>query len=658
MICLFTRLIIVLISCSVVAWSQEPWQAIGPQGGNFRPLVIDPFSSEVVYTISEGAVVFKSIDTGKTWNMLSRPPIAGAIFSGNSLVSDPKNSGVLYLSRNGVFKSVDGGNSWQSFSNGIPGNATVISLTIDRTSNRVLYAGTSDGRGLYKTIDAAVSWQRSDTGLPANRWIRFIAIHPLDNNIIFAGIGDGVGGPGGIYRSTNAGATWEPLDDPLASYTIEAIVIDPTNPSTLYVGSRRGLPLFEVQKSIDDGKNWRVVHADESSLTSLVIDPQNSAILFAGYLSRLWRSTDYGETWNAVLERPFAYSITVDPNDSQIMFVAGNLGVFRSTNGGDTWATVNEGLNALSVTSLALDTTMPSTVYASSNSATAVFKTEDHGETWAPTNNGLPFTVTQLLIDPFASSSLYGVTQSTQQDAVYKTIDAAASWQSSGNGLPSAQISQLAADWLTPQTVYASTLRAIYRTNNAGMSWQDAGSIGLPNVFVSTVTVNLGDSNILHAGIVGGGINERGFYKSDNAGATWRRVNLGLWNGPVDVIVPDPVDPNTLYAGTGNNSVADSGVYRSTDAGETWLPTGLSHPLVLSVAVDPITPTTLYAGTARSPQSVTNNLYKSSDSGKTWRGLGFGGFTIRSIVINPEYPDIVYVSTDGGSVFRTLTGGE
>lgn len=172
---------------------------------------------------------------------------------------------------NGVFKSIDGGATWVHSSNGLPtyagpgtSNQDVLALAMNPANTQVLYAGvtaflpTGTVGSIYKSIDGGNNWFESSTGI-AGQDVRALIIDPQDSsgNTIYAGTGGDAAGPGGVYRSTDAGATWNSYSIGLPAYSATALAMParaPGAPARILAGTNAGVWDFtEVPDGDADG---------------------------------------------------------------------------------------------------------------------------------------------------------------------------------------------------------------------------------------------------------------------------------------------------------------------------------------------------------------------------------------------------------------------
>ena len=193
--------------------------------------------------------------------------------------------------------------------------------------NPVVYLGTI-GQGIWKSTDGGDTWNRQANGLFAEADIRAIAVRPDNTNILFAGTEKG------LYRSDSAGQSWYQVDSPMNDHQIWSMAIDPSNPDTLYVGTCPS----DLFKSDDNGENWHklsVELADECAggaivprVTTIKIDPDDVNTIYAGIeIDGFRHSTDGGKTWatiNEGLSSLDIHGIAVIPGSPKTLVVATN----------------------------------------------------------------------------------------------------------------------------------------------------------------------------------------------------------------------------------------------------------------------------------------------------------------------------------------------
>jgi photosystem II stability/assembly factor-like uncharacterized protein len=646
-------------------------------GVNF--LTIDPSSPSSIYALtfsgSGGPLfvpgLFKTTDGGGSWRAVS------SLIGATALAIDPKNSSILYAGANqGVVKSTNGGDSWIDASNGLP-NGSVSRLAIDPVTTTTLYAISignsvpfvSTGgpvAGLFKSMDGGGSWNVLDTGLAPNALISLIAIDPVTPSTIYVsappfGAPTGAGGPpvGVILKSTDGGASWNALGRGLPPPAfISYLAIDPVNPSTLYaVMPSFGSPTPGIFKSTDGGQNWSALSGlpANTSAGNLVIDPTAPSTLYATGSSFkppgppswvLLKTTDGGGHWStSQIDLPANTSLSslaLDPVTPSRIYAglvgfpgafgvpAGPTGggVLRSTDGGQTWNTASAGLVSFDIRTVAMNPVDASTIYAGGSGG--AFKSTDGGANWNGT--GLSAYTGSLLADVVNANILYAQTGrpngcSSSESLLLRSIDGGANW--SGDVSP-----------LNSGCILSVTLPF---THVAPMAIDPANPI----------TLYLGESD-----------DQDGYsavLKSTDGGASWRAIwdwFTGL-RGSVKALAIDPARTATLYAGL------DGGLFKSTDGGATWSNTLFTGNAVNLLAIDPSNSSTIYVGAAGTASE--QGLFKCTVSGMSMRcaeinqGLAFliGSrlTTATCLIIDRANSNILYLGTSNAGVFRSADGG-
>src|SRR6266436_1884451 len=304
-----------------------------------------------------------------------------------------------------LFKSFDGGNSWDNENFGF-NDGQINALAIDPTATAKLYAGTPINNS--RSVDGGRSWTPSMAGLflPV---VTSIVVNPSTPSTVYlTSVNNGLSGSRGVFKSTDAGQSWNPANNGLNNAGVGCIAIDPLTPTTLYAVT--GSALF---KSVDNAGTWNKIGPQTFSLGLLVIDPVTPTTLYAardgsGFNSGLFKSTDSGANWQAInngLTSGYIYYLTLDPTTPTTLYAAaGSGGLFKSTNGGGSWTTISSTLQG----PLAVDPSNPANVYAVGTNNTGLFKSTDGGATWKAINNGLrSSSIMTILVSPTNSSIVY-----------------------------------------------------------------------------------------------------------------------------------------------------------------------------------------------------------------------------------------------------------
>jgi photosystem II stability/assembly factor-like uncharacterized protein len=404
------------------------------------------------------------------------------------------------------------------------------------------------------------------TGLDGRSGIRALAIDPQNTSILYAGTTDGV------FKSTDAGASWSAANFGLRTSYVPAVAIDPQSSNTIYVSLDAG-----IYKSTDGAASWRAANSGMRAVAirSLAVDSDNPGAIYANSDRGIIKTTDGGTSWNEVNSM---YLVAVDPQKPATLYAIGRagpdgqLGLSKSTDGGAAWRPANAGLPEASchgLSSLAFDLQRRSTVYAAVSS---------------------------------------GGCNETRGGGVWKSLDGGESWAKLDSKPSGGGVHGLAVDPHSPDTLYAWNGKGLFKSTDGGASWDQlragfVNSVKIDTLNPSTLYAVLNDESIVF--VTG---DKPGLYKSTDGGASWNALNSGLPTVSLNFLrideitglVIDPRRTATLYAATGAN-----GVYRSTDGGGTWMPvnSALTSLSVSGLAID--SQDTVYAGTAGGVFAIT-----------------------------------------------------
>lgn len=445
---------------------------------------------------------------------------------------------------------------------------------------------------------------------PDGGTVTAIVVHPTDPRLVWAGTNGG-----GVFKSTNGGRAWSPAGEGLSSPFVNALVIDPKDPDTLY--AEVGYPTLatEISKSNDGGATW---HPASSGL------PPARCCGFSQWLG-----------W-----------LAIDPVRPNILYTGTSNGIYKTVDGGASWFRSTRGVGNRFTTALAVDPSSPDTLYVGARHS--IWKSVNGGSTWTNSGNGMSGRVQAFAIDPRRTRTLYAATDV----GLFKSTDAGASWQRLDVGPSFSNVNALAIDPGATSTLYAGTGAGAFKSIDGGATWQPLGQAPGP---MGILTISPSAPHILFGGSGMNFFNNAvpGVFKSADAGAHWATYRRGMTASLVLELATSPAAPAVLYAGT-----AGQGVLRSDGGGARWqtVNAGLSSLYVYALAVDPRDPRTAYV-------SVANNLFKTTDGGATWvphtQGLTESGgatATVFSLAIHPQNSSILLAGGDG-RVFKSSDGG-
>jgi photosystem II stability/assembly factor-like uncharacterized protein len=517
------------------------WALIGPDGGNVRSLAYDPTEPSHILLGTSASQIFVSHDGGNTWAALSHVGTTDDLVI-DHIVFDPMNPKVIYAGGWGLYHDDEG--------------------------------------DVYRSDDGGLTWK----ALPGahGKSIRALAMAPSDHNVLVIGALDGV------FRSTDAGATWQKLT--------------PDNP--------------EVTANYSVMRNF----------VSVAIDPQNPDIVYGGTRHLAWKTSDAGKSWKSIhdgmLDDSDVFSIIVDPRTPSRVYASACSGIYKSDNGADLFHRV-QGMphSAIRTRVLKQDPVRPSIVYAGTTGG--MWKTTDGGTRWTLVTTP-DVIVNDVLIDPRDPDR---VLIATDRGGVLASNNGFAKYQSSNRGFSHRMVGAVIPDRKDPNRLYVGIVNdkvhgGLFTSNDVGRTWIQ-------------VSRGLGDRDILslqqaNDGVVFAGTNHGIFYLSSLSGA-WTPANM--YNGPVpewqkseEPPAPAKPAPSKSKAATGKKAP------RKTTAAAKKAPVEVPIPIAIAPRVRSIqiTDKAWYAAT-------NDGLFISVDGGKKWYGTPVEGES--DFVAANDYPD-------------------
>lgn len=378
-------------------------QGTGPS--NINCITVDPFAPSIVLAGIDGDGIVSSADGGLNWSRDDAALSTASIVA----LSIGKSDGALYAATmQGVYKF--GGGRWRQIGSQYKDfdGEWVAALAVDPSNSSSVYAGTrssadSNYGGVFKTINGGQTWMPVNSGLRYFAvWISALAIDPLNPSYLYAGTYGH-----GILTSKNGGTTWVPSNSAIerSQRSVEAFAIDPNNSATVYAVT----PGF-LWKSTDLGSNWSSgtglpapgLAAWKSRLTALAIDPSNTSILYAAHYllgpggeATIYESTNAGGNWFLIAKasQKVINHLAVDPSDSATLYADNaDSGILKSIDDGKSWKVMNSGLprptsypwgsSRTLITGLIVDPIHPATIYISTQGS-GIFKSSDGGSSWS-----------------------------------------------------------------------------------------------------------------------------------------------------------------------------------------------------------------------------------------------------------------------------------
>ena len=421
----------------------------------------------------------------------------------------------------------------------------------------------------------------------------------------------------GIFRSTDAGLTWQPKSTGLylSNRAFSWLVVDDSSYIVAGTNSHIG---SKVYKSKDNGDSWTEI-ANLGGKNVAVNDSGHIYVGDTGY-AQYSVSKDGGYTW-AHYPSPAAFTNCITFNDSGHIFIGGNYKAYRSTDNGITWTDLGGGMTS-SINSIAINDS--GHLFAGNSleysSQSGILRSTDNGETWTAVKQGFRVYASNNIVVNDNGDIIVG----TWGWGIWKSADNGDTWTQQNTGLGHLYIKAMHIS--NNGVIFAGTNGGgIYRSDDDGESWQQVGltAAGVKGLAISPLNENI-------FALV------NGVSRSTDFGLTWEPINTGITYSDIRKIAIK-LD-GTIFIGLGVNYANPSYfIYRSTDNGDNWVPaqTGVQTHEIAGLTIDD-------SGNVY----VLNyyGLYKSTNNGDSWSKIGdlSGG----NLAIN-----------SAGDIFVTRNGG-
>lgn len=537
-----------------------------------------------------------------------------------------------------IYRSSDKGETWKVISS--LGKGVKI-RHIQVISSDAIYISTDSG--LFKTDNGGKSWEKI-LDIPA----RFVAVHPKDFKILYL-----AGGEEGVFKSVDSGLHWTKINKGLSlwvgkpehtdAYT--QIAIDGKNPETIYTISSTWGRGGGVYKSLNAGNSWekitkwkspwvphKEVNVEEAWLSTsrkvntIAIDSQNSNRIFIGSSIYIYKTDDGGSSWQQLISR-------------------------KVTN--DTWA--HRGINVFGHTkAIGIDPVDFNRLYIGTCDHGLV-KSIDGGKSWEKSVNGMEYkdNIYDIDIDAKKPQIVYVINGKLGHKAagVAKSYNFGENWVQLNNGLKEAMYYTLLLDSENSDVVYIGGEGGVYKTDDGGKKWMLKNK-GIESVTVSKLVVHPKNKEIIFAAT------NKGLYKTVDSGNSWVKTHTNEMN--LHTVIIDPNQPDTIYVGVIQmlSLRRQGGVFKSTDGGRKWINV-LSVRRIWSMAILPTQPIIIYAVSNDDnyhDESSGKGVFRSIDGGLSWKSVNNGLPVLRGFNINaaPNPPYKVYLSSNGGGAYVAI----
>lgn len=639
------------------------WRLVGPfRGGRAEAAAGIPGDPNTYYFGSAAGGVWKTTNAGATWTpIFDREPVASI----GAIAIAPGNPNLIYVG----------------------------------TGEKCLRNDISFGDGVYKSSDGGQTW--TNVGLKDSQHIAAVLIDPRDTNVVYVAAEGHASGPNeerGVYKSTDAGASWKKILYVDARTGAAELILDPNNPSTLYAAmdeQRRdaytmvsGGPGSGLYKSTDGGANWKKVEGrgfPEGILGRIGValaasDPNRVYAVVEAKENALYRSNDAGQSWQMVNNDPawvrpwYQNHVYVDPKDPDSVYML-YLNVFRSTDGGAHFTSL--GVPHSDDHDLWIDPTNPKRMIEADDGGATI--TTDGGTTWTPENNQPTAQFYHAATDNEVNYRIYGSQQDSGSVSVMSRTDNGSIGEGDWHPVGGGESGYIWPDPRDSHIVFAGDHNGHFTRwdGHTGQSqniapyfgaraWPPAG---LKHRFqwTSPMQISPHDPNVLYLGA-------ECIFKTTNGGMSWTQISGDLtrndkskqqstpepltpdnssaeYYDTVFAIAESPVQKNLIWAGT------DDGIVQLTrDGGKTWnkvTPKDLPEWSRVNI----IEPSRWAAGTAymaadlHFSDNFTPMIFKTTDFGATWtkitNGIGAKDY-VHSVHEDSLRKGMLYAGTDFG----------
>jgi photosystem II stability/assembly factor-like uncharacterized protein len=688
------------------------WRSIGPAIFDGRVADVEgvPGNPNLVYVASASGGLWKTTNGGVTWKPIFERQ--GTISIGD-VALEPNNPDVVWVGtgegnpRNsvsfgdGVYKSTDGGKTWQHL--GLKDTMYITRILIHPTNPNLVYVGAlghafgpNEERGVFMTADGGKTWTKT-LYVDAGHGISDMEIDPRNPNILYAGVWRFERKPwtftsgsekGGLFRSIDGGRTWNKLTNGLPKLMGRiGVRTAPSNPEIVYViAETKEGAMF---RSDDKGDTFRNVYRPSNIVgrgfyyTDVRVDPQNENRVYA-VSSPLYVSIDGGRTYRTIAPKVHIdyHALWIDPLNPKRLWVGQDGGVAVSTDQGESWEYINN-----------LPLAQPYHVYADTRqpfyyvmggmqdngSWTGPSRTREPegilNDDWRMTAFGDGFKVLNHPDDPELYLSLSQGGNITRTDMRTREQQSIRPYAGGGGG--AAENQKYRFHWNSPlvfsphhkTTVYLGG-NVLFKSPDFGRSWEkisndlttnDPAKLKEPGGPISNenstaeyhCTILSVNESPAKAGVLWVGTDDGNLQLSGDGGKTWtnliRNVPGLAPNSPVSHVEPSAANADAAYVAFDRHMLDDFKpyVFRTTDGGKSW--TNISGNLpekayVHALREDPKNPRLLYAGTEL-------GLFGTYDGGKNWIDLGLKNLprvAVHDIVVHPRENDLILATHGRG----------
>jgi len=695
------------------AFARLEWRSIGPanMGGRIADVEGVPGDPNVVYVASASGGLWKTTNGGVTWKPIFERQ--GTLSIGDIALA-PGNPDVVWVGtgesnvRNsvsfgdGVYKSTDGGKSWQHM--GLKDTEHICAIAINPQNPDIVYIaalghafGPNEERGVFMTTDGGKTWTRT-LYIDNQHGASDLEIDPTNPNILYAGMWSFERKPwthrsgsekGGVYKSIDGGRTWNKLTNGLPKLMGRiGVRVAPSNPNVVYVivEAKEGT----LYRSDDRGETFKLASKNTDIVsrgfyyTRVRVDPTNENHIFA-VASTLFTSVDGGKTFRSITGRTHIdyHALWLDPKNPKRMWNGQDGGIAVTYDGGETWEAVYN-IPLGQFYQVHADNRSPFYYVMGglqdNGSWTGPSRTREPSgimnDDWRMVSFGDGFYVINNPDDPEVYLSESQGANIVWTDFRTREQQSVNPWGHNSGGGPAAG-QKYRFNWNSPIVFSAHDKTTVFLAGNVvfkspdfGKTWEqispdlttndpeklkDAGGpVAFENStaeYHSTI-ISIAESPI-QSGLIWVGTDDGNLQITRDGGKNWANIignvsGVGK-NSPVSHVEPSRTSADTAYIAFDRHMFDDFRpyIFKTTDGGKSW--TNISGNLpakayVLVVREDPKNTNLLYAGTEL-------GLFASYNGGKDWLPLNLKNLpnvSVHDILVHPRENDLILATHGRG----------
>lgn len=652
------------------------FRSIGPAftSGRIADFAVNPQKPEEYYVAVASGHIWKTVNNGTTWN-----PIFDnyGSYSIGCIVIDPSNTNVLWTGTgennhqralgygDGVYKSTDGGKSWKNM--GLKQSRQIGGIVVDPRNSNVVYVaaegsvwGPGGERGLYKTTDGGKTWNKV-LNISENTGVNNVVMDPRDSNVLYATseqrrrhVNTKIGGgpETAIYKSTDAGATWDKLTSGLPKEEMGGIglAISPVNPDILYAIIEAANNGGGFYRTTDRGASWTKMSNHSSSgqyYNEIYCDPIDADRVYSmETVSAV--TNDGGKTWTDIStdsRHVDDHACWIDPKNNNHYMIGGDGGIYETWDLGETWV-YKSNLPVTQFYRVNVDNALPFyNIYGGTQDNNSFGGPSRNlsrlgvvNDEWFVTNGGDGFWTAA---DPDDHNIVYAEAQYGNMVRYDRRSGEAIDIRPE----PRKGEDTYKWNWNAPLVLSKHNSKTLYTAANKVFKSEDRGDTW--EVISEDLTTGL-DRNTWKV-----------MDKYWSADAVAKDISTSLF-GTIVSFAESPVKAKMVYIGT------DDGLIQVTEDEKSWskissFPGVPQYTYVSDILADRFDENVVYA----SFDNILRDdfkpyLLKSNDKGKTWTSIASNlpaNGTVHTIIQDHVNPQLLFVGTEFG-VYFTVDGGK